>query len=273
MRSVNSALQENWQEFYYSSISKDKTFIYVSTIFLSPEKEICIFLKVDSSHLIIEQAFLESIGRFAKNGKAERSALTELIGMKAFPEANRYIFQLSSMTSRLKILLNDSFNSIIQGEAYFFRERGFQTKQEYDNYCMQTYNINCRFSGERLKEGPTWMEYVGSYVRQNILYNKFKHITLTKNMICGFMSDSFHEMNANLKYQIDQTVTDSVIQILRAPGKACFENEMHHINLIGKKIGSLDYKFLKNAVGGKKGCFHLLDLLQCMDLAISEKNI
>ncbi len=272
MRLEKTTLQKTWQEFYYSTLFRGQnSILYAHSVFLNPVEEISVLLKVDISHLSIKQASWESVWLDAGNRKAEQGVFTELTGVKAFPEANRLIFQLPDIPSFLKLLLNDSINAIIQGEAYFFKERGFKTRQAYDNYCMQTYNINCRLSDDRLKGGPTWMEYVGPCGRQNCLYSKFKHITLTDNSLSGFMSDSFHEMNVNLMYQMDRTVTDSEIQIFRAPGNACFENAAHHIHLIGEKVDLFDYSFLKKAIGGKKGCFHLLDLVQCMALSVSDK--
>ena len=135
---------------------------------------------------------------------------------------------------------------------------------------MKEKKNGCRYYSQSAPCEPGWFEHVGRYKRESNLFNRCKNYKLIDHgsewMAQGTFSDSFHEMNAEIRFDRNTgIIRKSELLVFRAPGSVCFENRMHGELFEGKSFYTMDRKEITETVGGAQGCYHLRDLL--MDLA------
>ena len=73
--------------------------------------------------------------------------------------------------------------------------------------------------------------------------------------------DTYHEIIIGLKCDPNYVVLDGAIEFTRAPGKACFTNSENIEYLIGKSLISLTKSDVIKILGGRLGCYHVVEMI------------
>ncbi len=105
------------------------------------------------------------------------------------------------------------------------------------------------------------------YQREDGLWDIEGHIKDTKTYLYTNSQKDFpagepiHEMWLRLTMDLDFKIYDVQAQVIAFPKRGCGDIADHFKCLIGQSIGPGWKKRVKELVGGKKGCTHLVELL------------
>lgn len=220
-------------------------------------------LKVDKEGFRIAEGVLRR-----KNGD---KSLEELQGVEGYISGKREIRErLDRLDKYERYLILQCVSGLIQAETYLFRERGYLTEGEYEEYWNRLEKNGCRFYSDSRKEmrrsDPEWMSYVPDRFKEKILFERekiYKHESdAAGEYVMGHLSDTFHEMKVKLRIGDAGDVKDMEIVFLRAPGRACFTNHENVANFRGENFLEIEKKDLIKYGGGCEGCYHIVEILE-----------
>jgi hypothetical protein len=226
---------------------------------------------------------LYSVHRSPDKSARGEGEIPELKGEIANTGASKIVKALRDFGDggRVKELMNENIRTIMQAETYLYKERGFKTREEYEQFWQSDKSDFCRpyQKKEDFPDLHEWSEHIGAYEhhRMDNLYNKYKSFTIiqkndTQAIASGTYQDSFHQMYAELTYNLaGRDITEFDMVTMRAPHQACFE--MSHMGaglFVGKKIDELKKREVGKMIGGGPGCFHLVNIITDMTDAARE---
>jgi hypothetical protein len=269
--------QGSWMN--YTNRLNDKELISQS-MFISTKYECSATLVATAAGFKITQAYC-SAHRCGDKSKRIEEPIPELVGGSAHYDGVRAIKGLKDFgdDGKIKELLAECIRGVEQAETYLLAELGFTTREEYETYWQKDKAEYCRPYWGRMPGLDEWSTYIGAYdySRSQNFYNKCKSYTIiqrndTQIEVTGVYNDSFHEMHSELKYNTkDHIIADFDMIICRAPHTQCYELTHTAAELfVGKPIDSLKKRDIGKLIGGAPGCFHLVDIVADMALAVSE---
>lgn len=268
-------------------------------LLLDADREISCEIQADVHTLEIRDVRMEVLKAPGEN--ADEIPLGFLIGEKTFIEGKRVIrTHLTDPADRLSsYLLQQSINGIIQAETYFWHDRGFPDAESYNRYWDDLEQSGCRMYSHPDPADLRWLDYAPPGPRRHALFHRLKSVQILESggqcaascaaqtdagqegqspaeeggessvtmngFVCrGDFIDSYHEISIQLICDSQGIIREAQIQFLRAPGKACFENEGHAFTLPGHSIYDLKSADIIELIGGEDGCYHLVEILKDM---------
>ena len=258
----------------------DKEFISQST-FLSTRYE-CTATLVATSDYIITQAYY-SIHRSNDRSKRIEESLPELIGGSASFDGAKVMKGLKDFdgVGKVQELFIECIRGLDQIETFLGEERGLTTREEIEKLWLQGKEDYCRAHYKERAIVGVWSAHIGAYdyTRVKNFYNKTKTYTIIKRndsqvQVLGAYNDSFHEMRCEFTYNLaDHIITDFDMIVIRAPYYRCFEFMHAEVNsFIGKPIEKFTKREVGKILGGGSGCFHLVEIVSDMALAVIERG-
>lgn len=195
---------------------------------------------------ITELPRMKGLEAYFNSGQALREALSSL------PE------------SFAPALFADAVRAVIQSETFLFRERGYNSSDDYQDYWDKNFLNSCRYYSNLNRVKCLWYEHVGSDFRPGNLFNRMKSQFLyTKGEgyhLVGHLNDSFHGVTSELELARDgSTVLKARGEVLRAPDLVCNEAECYLEQLEGKSLAGLKKRNIAELLGGTEGCVHLFE--------------
>lgn len=235
---------------------------YISTVMEAVAK-----IRVDAATFAINDARW-GIYRSSDGVLDQLAEVRELIGVEAFIDVG------SSLRAAVgekggglpRELLAECVRGLIQAETFVYKERGYASAKEYDEYWEEYDRDYCRYFSDADKVEKPWREYIGNSERGDDLYNRVKstQVWVCRDgglLIYGSFVDSFHELSIQIQTSPAGIVQECQGNYLRAPGQACFDNQQNLPSLLGMDLFSMSKKDVAAKLGGAQGCYHLVDIV------------
>ncbi|NLB17923.1 MAG: DUF2889 domain-containing protein [Syntrophomonadaceae bacterium] len=252
---------------YSTTVLRRNDELWSQCVYLSTDIEALAMLLVDVSSFRIRDARWD-VYRSPDKTLNCSSRVAGLRGQEAFMNIGPALRQqLGEQGGGLaRELFAECTRGLMQAETFVYRERGYNSAKEYDDYWNETLKDSCRYFTNLDRVAQPWMDYIGEDVRDYSLYNRIKSTNVFRCDNCdlvinGNFIDSFHELTVNIVAESDGTIKESTANYLRAPDKVCFENSVHLGKLVGKKLTGLTKKDIAQDLGFSSGCTHLVDLV------------
>lgn len=252
---------------YSTTVLRRNDDLWSQCVYLSTDTEAMGMLRVDVYSFHIKEArwhVYRSPGK-ALNGGGE---VPGLIGSEAFmhigPVLHHQFGEQRGVMARE--LLAECVRGLMQAETFVYRERGYASAKEYDEYWDGILKDSCRYFSNLDRVAQPWMDYIGGDVRDNSLYNRIKSTNILSSsdnclLINANFLDSFHELTVNISANFDGIIQGCTGNYLRAPDKVCFENSELLVKMVGRNLTGLTKKDIAQDLGFSSGCTHLVDLV------------
>jgi len=170
-------------------------------------------------------------------------------------------------------MLAECVRGMIQAETFLYRERGFETVDDYGRYWERHYLNSCRYYSNLDRVTRLWSEYVSNYWRGANFFNRSKSCSVFSGPegfnTVGNLSDSFHEMAAVIDFDAAGRVAGCRGGFLRAPDRVCFACGSLLPGLKGLALPHCGKKQIGKVIGGGQGCDHLVDLVSDLAKAVA----
>lgn len=250
------------------SVDRGGSDVISSSIYLDRNLEMHGYICADIRSYEIRDAWCETV-KSCGNVKTGFVGLEFMKGMNAHIEGKRKALRhlKSSYDPKVRYLMEQCFNGLIQAESYVYRERGFKDKECYNKYWDILEENGCRMYRYPSETDLRWMDYIPQYERKHFLFSRFKNFELERNGdLCrgrGHFSDSYHELCAEIVHdRKSELIKECDIMYVRAPGAACFGNDAHGKKLEGMKLSELTGADIVDMFGRSEGCYHLVEILK-----------
>lgn len=266
------------------SVRREGKEIISETLWLDSMREYVGVIRVKIDSLEISDAWIDVLKKPSERTEAMPAFAPQTrircdfpSGTRAFIDGRKAagIFRFLPEGWMMKYLMEQCINGVIQAETYFYRERGFKDKEEYNQYWDRLEENGCRMYSHPAAEDLRWMDYVPQIQRQQYLFHRLKSAEIFRNggsIVCkGTLTDSYHEIAMKLVCAGNcGTIQQAEIMYYRAPGKACFDNRKLAQYLLGKNLYVMNSMEAVGIVGRSEGCYHLVELLKDILMTIKE---
>lgn len=168
-------------------------------------------------------------------------------------------------------LFLQGISALVQAETYVYKERGYDTKEEYNVYWDFLEKNGCRYYSEEMAfmrcDELKWMDYVEDRFQEHILFQRQKTYEIIDNpkengyKIVAVLKDTYHEISIDLMCDENYIVVDGDISFVRAPGKACFTNRENVKFFRNKSLGDMTKSEIIENFGGRCGCYHVVEMI------------
>lgn len=260
---MKSLFQRNW----YTEVRRSENGqLKAKTSYVDTYREAAAHLLVDINSYIIKEALWEE-QRSLQPMSVRSRQVTPLIGSEAYFSSGPALKEIATfLDDPLAVaLFSDTIKGIIQAETFLLEERGYVSEEDYCNKWTDINLGSCRFFSNLDRTTTSWFTHVGESKRDGNLFVRFKTQSLfglgeEQYLLTGNLSDSFHEVNVNLKLD-EFTVKDADGVLLRAPDLVCKESASLLDNLHGINLRSSTKKEIASILCKGQGCIHVIDLV------------
>lgn len=256
--------QRHW---HTTVMREDKKTIIAKTDYMDNLIERRAVIKVDVFSLEITEAWLERLGR-AGDMAEKRHYIEKLKGVKAYLGNGRPLKEaLQEAGDQLeRSLFNESVIGIIQAETFLFEERGYPDAATYNQFWEEYYLGSCRYYSNLDQVKSSWIDFVGTSLRQKNLFNRGKCQQMMRDqngdyLIWGSLIDTFHQMGTFIKADQGMKITAAHGQLIRMPDAVCSSAAGLMDNLPGVDLSGISKKELAGILGAGQGCIHIIDLV------------
>lgn len=235
-------------------------------------------IKVNVETFIIESAYINIDGH--------KTMVPNIIGTLGYIQGKKTLKRAlkESPFEKYTDLFIQCISALIQAETYVYRERGYQTEEEYNRYWDLLEDNGCRMyshSRKALRKGDLpWMSYVPDNFNKNPIFAREKNYEvisyqdesedktedfLSKNLfglisLKGHLKDDYHEMILEIITDLNCIVKNSKINFIKAPGKSCYSNKENQNNLKSLNLKEIEKHQIIDAFGGCDGCYHIVEM-------------
>jgi hypothetical protein len=260
---MKNLFQRNW----YTEVrqSNDRKLQAVTT-YLDTYREASARLLIDINSFLIKEALWEE-QRSLEPINSKIRQVTPLLGSEAYFSTGPKLKETEAFLNDplAGSLFSESIKGIIQAETFLWEERGYSSEIEYEDKWTDSYSGSCRYYSNLDRITKSWYTHVGESKRDGNLFIRFKTQSLLglENgyyLLTGNLSDSFHELNVNLKLN-GLTVENADGILRRSPDQVCKEATTLLSNLQGHNLQVLNKKEIAGILGKGQGCIHLIDLI------------
>lgn len=260
---MKNLFQRNWHTEVHRS---NNGLLKAATSYVDTYREAVAYLLVDVNSFIIKEALLEE-KRALQPGRVRTRQITPLHGTEAHFNSGPALKEVTTFLADplAAALFSETIKGFIQAETFLLEERGYASEEEYVNKWTEFYFGSCRYYSNLDRVTRSWYTHVGESKRDGNLFVRFKTQSLfglTENqyLLTGNLSDSFHEVNVNIKLD-GFTVEDATGVSLRTPDLVCREAANLLDNLRGINLRGLPKKEIAGILGKGQGCVHVIDLV------------
>lgn len=239
-----------------------------SSVYLDRNQEIRGYIMADTESCLIQDAWCETV-KSPDTGRTGIVSLDFMRGMNGHIDGKRKVSGIlkNSYAPEIRYLMIQCINGLIQAESYFYKERGFKSREHYDEYWDILENNGCRMYSYPSENDLRWMDYIPQYERKRLLFSRFKNFEIEQNGdLCkgrGRFIDSYHELYAEITFDSNSGLLGKCdISYVRAPGESCFSNASHGRKLEGTKLSELTDRHIVCMFGRSEGCYHLVEILK-----------
>jgi hypothetical protein len=260
---MKTLFQRNW----YTEVRRsDNKHLKAVTSYLDTYREAAAQLSIDINSFIIEDAVWEE-QRSREPISSKSRQVTPLLGSEAYFSSGPKLKEAAAFLNDplAGSLFSESIKGIIQAETFLWEERGYSSEEEYENKWTDFYSGSCRYYSNLDRITKSWYTHVGVSKRDGNLFVRSKTQSLLglgddQYLLIGNLSDSFHELNINIKLN-GFTVEDADGILLRAPDPVCREAADLLDNLHGINLQEINKKEIAGILGKGQGCIHMIDLV------------
>ncbi len=220
--------------------------------------------------LVVVDAYLETArsggGEHCSTGIEGLKGMT--VGFSTLPQAVKVALPVGSVQEGYyRRMLSEGLISLLQAEAFFYRERGFSSAADYDNYWKDFSRGSCRYYSNLERVSREFMQYIIDQERKLHLFSRQRHARVEQSGPATItaeasMRDSYHEMH--IRWEIDSgslAIRAAWGKIARAPDLVCRETELLFEGLPGKTVSTACRREIRDVVDGPQGCNHFGDLV------------
>jgi Protein of unknown function (DUF2889). len=260
---MKNLFQRNW----YTEVRRsDNKHLKAVTSYLDTYREAAAQLSIDINSFIIADAVWEE-QRSVEPISFKSRQVTPLLGSEAYFSSGPKLKAAETFLNDplAGSLFSESVKGIIQAETFLWEERGYSSEEEYEDKWTDFYSGSCRYYSNLDRITKSWFTHVGESKRDGNLFVRFKTQSLLglgddQYLLTGNLSDSFHELNINIKLN-RFTVVDADGILLRAPDPVCREAADFLKNLHGINLRDINKKETAVILGKGQGCVHMIDLV------------
>ena len=256
------------QRFWHTSVVRnDEHYLTAKTVYMDCRLECLAGMEGEVDTLKIKKAWVDRLGRPGKMAES-REYIEGLKGVEAYLGGGARLRQaLQVVKEELeRSLFNDLVIGIVQAETFLYRERGYDSADDYNRAWEDFYLGSCRYYSNLDRIKTSWGNYVGLSGRVENLFDRCKSQQLYRDykgyyIINGSLIDSFHQVNTSLELDENMKVTAAYGQLLRVPDEVCRESTSRMENIKGLLLPGMPKKELAHRLGAGQGCVHLIDLV------------
>ncbi|WP_161598037.1 DUF2889 domain-containing protein [Dethiobacter alkaliphilus] len=253
------------QRNFHTTVKRDvKGTLIAETFYHEKGRQVIARLIINDKSFEILQAFLEE---FPQVDNESVRVLDSLKGIKAYLGSGLSLRKAVDEHGDPLVLelFAETIRGVIQAETFLLKERGYESPTEYSGYWEKMYKGTCRYYSNLERVQQSWDNYSEVGYRDGYLFTRTKNYFLYEEapdyyLICGGLSDTFHEMNITLKVKNGFIKAAEGI-MLRVPDVVCGEATMLLNNIIDMKVNKCSKKQLADLLGKGQGCVHLVDVV------------
>ena len=239
-----------------------------SSIYLDRNREIRGYITADIESFLIRDAWCETV-KSPDAGGTGIVSLDFMKGMNGHIDGKRRASGIlkSLYAPEIRYLMIQCINGLIQAESYLYKERGFKSREDYNEYWDVLEKNGCRMYSHPSESDLQWMDYIPQYERKRLLFSRFKNFEIEQSGDLyrgrGRFIDSYHELYAEITFDSDSGLLGKCgISYVRAPGESCFDNALHGRKLEGMKLSELTDRHIVCMFGCSEGCYHLVEIFK-----------
>ena len=253
-----------YQRFWHSAVARlEKEKVLSTTNFLDSYTEIRTVLEVGVEDLIIKDAVVETFRQKDRNLEEPSVYRPPLQGIKAYFGAGKPVKEAMGPQPQLIEPVLENIMAVIQAEAYFYQERGFESAEAYDDFWDQNYQGACKYYSNLELVKERFMKNIQPKHRSTHLFGRYRNVAVfslgneTLRVNINF-SDSFHEMAMSLTCRgKEYNVVNVEGWILRCADQICRQAVFDLQGLVGLALAGVQEKEIIKRTGGRQGCTHL----------------
>ncbi len=260
---MQCVFQRNW----HLSLRLENEFLLADATYCGTDGEYSARLQVNPNTFIVLGAQWE-VYRTATGAINKIVDLPQMQGLEAYFNSGRALREaLASLEDSFAApLFADAVRAVIQSETFLYRERGYSSTDNYQEYWDNSFRNTCRYYSNLDRVQCQWYEHVGSDYRPGNLFNRMKSQFLYRTeagyRLVGHLNDSFHGVASELELAKDgSTVLKARGDLLRAPDIVCHESVRYMDKLEGKLLGGLKKRNITELLGSSEGCVHLFEIV------------
>ncbi len=250
--------------------------LWAETVYHDTIHDLVAGMQVNIRSFVIEQAQWEQHRPVVPDAE-ELRAVPELSGIEAYFSSGAQVSRALAPYGETLMgqLFAETVKGVIQAESFIFKERGYQTAEDYSRAWRDFYTGSCRYYSNLDRVRQEWYQHVGTTTRAGILFSRFIAQTLyrvssERLLLQGTFNDSFHELAVSIELDAaNRRVEEISGRLLRCPDQVCREATFFLPELKGTKLEDLSKKEIAGCLGRNQGCVHLIDLT--FDLAYTLK--
>lgn len=239
--------------------------LLIETTLLTTDTEAIGWITTDVKGLIIKECCY-AIYR-APYGETGTFEVPDLVGVEAYLNSGSDIKRVLGKPGMevARDLIAECIRGAVQGESFFYQERGFANSLDYEAHWENIYQDSCLYYTDvKSHVDQKWLEYLGDGQRCHNLFNRSKNVTLSQvddgRIINAYHIDTFHELGIKLFLDGQGRVREAAGNFLRAPHKKCWGNSVLPERFIGCHLSSMQKRDIAILAGGSPGCSHMVDL-------------
>lgn len=251
------------RSWYTATRRLSKNRIWSGTNYMDLDYNIEAWLLIDPKDFIIQDAALNIFRGAVIEGIKELPCIQ---GAAAYPGIGKVVKTVTATdtTGLFADLLLENVKAIVQAETYLYRERGFDSRQVYQQAFRNNYQNTCiYFSHPQFVNSSAQYHHLKGQRVQELLFARHRQVSI-EDKGCGFtltanLADTYHQMYLALKLSPAHKVVKARGEIQRSPNHLCQIAAQKIENLLNKEL-PLENRAWQDAVGGADGCTHLADL-------------
>ncbi len=254
--------------FWHTEVTrKSEKIVAVAVHYADSWQRLIAALEVDTATLQIKKAYLDRMGLPDQMGD-KRETIEDLVGVEAFlgsgPLLRKALCCIEGEIERS--LFNEAVIGIIQSETFYYLERGYGTREKFEDIWRDLNAGSCRAFSNLDRLSNSWFDYIGDDPRLLNLYERYKNQQLYSSndspyILTGSMMDSFHQVSDFLELDEDLHIVSVLGTVMKAPYEICKESGSYMTNLAGKSLLAMTKKDIAAALGARQGCTHLIDMV------------
>lgn len=232
---------------------------YIDTL-----SDVILCLEVERKTLMIKKAFLEVYR--GDPGEFATAPLASLEGITAYFGSGKQLRQDLGDYPALLVMAIHAVTAVIQAEVAFYRERGFSSASDYDDFWDEKYKNSCVYYSNLDRVRNRFMDHIAKYKFGRVLFHRLLLTSLEvsgeKSKVHGHLMDTFHEMKLAIEMDEGYKIKKVSGDIIRCPDLVCLDALTNLEGLRDLELNSEELKRYQRICDRKASCTHMVQLVQ-----------